>query len=123
MDFYMGTIWIRNRASVLPFYKHIFSVLKKCNCDWHYSFPKPGLVSFEKEEPENSNLAEYDPGQAQQEELSKEKSELNKLQEELDKIYEQEYEDAKYKPLPLAVQAYKEVYGILPEGHPQKEFE
>lgn len=123
MDFYMGAAWISGRASMLPFYRYIFTVLKKHNCNWHYSFPKLGLVSFKKEEPENSNPAEYSPWQAVSEELDKEKSEADKLQEELDKIYEQEFGDAKYKPLPLTVQAYKEVYGILPEGHPQKEFE
>jgi len=123
LDFYMGSIWINGRASLLPFYKYIFMVLKKHNCNWHYSFPKLGLVNFKKEEPENSNPAEYSPWQAVQKELSEEKSEADKLQEELDTIYEQEYEDAKYRPLPLTVLAYKEVYGVLPKGHPQREFE
>jgi hypothetical protein len=123
MDFYMGSIWINKRAGLLPFYKHIFTVLKEHNCDWRYSFPRLGIVSFKQEEPENSNPVEYDPLQAMQNELSKETSEADKLQEKLDNIYEQDYEDAKYKPLPLTVLAYKEVYGILPEGHPQKEFE
>ena len=123
MDFYMGTIGISNRASLLPFYKHIFMVLKKYNCNWRYSFPKLGLVSFKQEEPENSNPADYNPLLAMQKELANEKSEVDNLQAELDKIYEHEFEEAKYKPLPLTVQAYQEIYGILPEGHPQKEFE
>ncbi len=123
MDFYMGSIWINKRASMLPFYKHIFTVLKAHNCDWRYSFPRLGIVSFKQEDQEDSTPADYDPLQAMQKELGKEKNEADKLQEKLDNIYEQDYEDAKYKPLPLTVLAYQEVYGILPEGHPQKEFE
>ena len=123
LDFYMGSIWMSNRASMLPFYKYIFTVLKQYNCNWRYSFPKLGLVSFNKEEPEHNNPAEYSPLQAMREELAEEKSEVNKLQEELNEIFDQDYENAKYEPLPLIVLAYKEVYGILPEGHPQKEFE
>ena len=123
MDFYMGSIWISGRASMLPFYKYIFIVLKKYGCNWRYFFPKLGLVNFKKDEPENSDPATYSPLKALEEELDKGKTETDKLQEELDKIYEQEYENAKYKPLPVTVLAYKEVYGILPEGHPQKEFE
>jgi hypothetical protein len=123
LDFYMGASLLRDRADILPFYRHIFRVLKADNCDWHYSFPKLGLVSFKKEEPDITDPAEYNPLRAVHEELFNEKGEVDKLQEKLDRIYEQEYEEAKYKPLPLTVQAYKEVYGILPDGHPQKEFE
>ena len=45
------------------------------------------------------------------------------MRDELDKAYRDEYEEAKYKPLDQLVQAYKNIYGVLPIGHPQKEFE
>jgi hypothetical protein len=64
MDFYMGTIWIRSRGDLTPFYEFIFLKLKEFHCDWNYFFP------------------------------------LNQI-----------------------VKAYKNVYGVLPNGHPQKEFE
>ena len=49
--------------------------------------------------------------------------EVKKLQKEFDKTFEVEFEEAKYKPLITIVQAYKNVYGVLPNGHPQKEYE
>jgi hypothetical protein len=56
-------------------------------------------------------------------ELAKENTAVIKFKEELDKAHFEEYEEAKYKPLTTIVKAYKNIYGVLPKGHPQKEFE
>lgn len=127
MDFYMGTIWIRERGNLRPFYEYIFQKLKDLDCDWKYSFPRMFLVDPKKifDDSSNTNIEEYKPEKAIQEqfELSVKDKQTKELQDELDKIYEEEYEEAKYKPLSQIVQAYKNIYGLLPKGHPQKEFE
>jgi hypothetical protein len=55
--------------------------------------------------------------------LSDEDQQAKNLREEFDQSFEEEYEEAKYKPLNTIVKAYKNVYGVLPIGHPQKVFE
>jgi len=71
------------------------------------------------------NLEDYKPEKALQEqlELTENDKQTKKFQEELEKIYNDEYEEAKYKPISQVVQAYKNIHGQLPNGHPQKEFE
>ena len=85
------------------------------------------LVDFRKsfDSQDEDNLKHYKPETAVQEklELTENDKQTKKFQKELDKIYKEEYENAKYKPLSRIVQAYKNIYGQLPNGHPQKEFE
>lgn len=71
------------------------------------------------------NMETYKPEQALQKDLeaSEKKQQIKKMRDELDKAHRDEYEEAKYKPLDQLVQAYKNIYGVLPIGHPQKEFE
>lgn len=127
MDFYMGTIWIKERGDLTPIYEHIFRKLKDYRCDWKYSFPRMYLVDLQKSfnSSDEDNLKNYKPETAVQKELelTEKDKQTKKFQEELDKIYKEEYEKAKYKPLSPMVQAYKNIYGQLPNGHPQKEFE
>ncbi len=127
IDFYMGTIWIGERGNLIPFYEFVFEKLKERSCDWKYSFPKLRLIDFGKsaDEANNQNMADYNPEQALQRELelTEQKLQTKKMQDELDKAYQEEYEEAKYKPLDPIVQAYKNIYRVLPQGHPQKEFE
>ncbi len=116
MEFYMGTIWIDGRGNLQPFYEYIFSVLKKEKCDWKYSFPRMGLIRFQKED--TPALEDYDPGKAMEQEI--EKTKVDDFQKELDHIYNEEFEEAKYNvPSPVVV-AYKKIYGVFPDGHPQK---
>jgi hypothetical protein len=49
-------------------------------------------------------------------ERKKEKDKIEKMRQELDDAYLEELEEAKYKPLPKVVQAYKNIFGFLPEG-------
>lgn len=127
LDFYMGTIWIDLRADLFPFYQFVFSKLKEFNCYWNYSFPRLYLIDPKKGfgSTEEDDSIDYNPEQAmiREIELIEEQKEMKKLEENLDKSYLEEYEEAKYKPLESIVKAYKNIYGILPNGHPQKEFE
>ncbi len=125
MDFYMGTTgYDDERIDLTQFYEFIFSKLKEKNCDWHYYFPRVGIVQFHKKETETP-AAEYNPHDAILKEMEQKQKDLevNKFKEKLDDIFENEFEEAKFKPLIPLVQAYKNVFGFLPVGHPQKEFE
>jgi hypothetical protein len=64
----------------------------------------------------------YDPNKALQKEFEKQEhaESVAKRREEFDRMYEEEVEEAKYKPLPKTVQAYKNIYGILPRGWPHR---
>jgi hypothetical protein len=127
LDFYMGTFAISSRGDLLPFYQFVFSVLQSENCDWKYHFPRLFLFNLHKGDAEQDTQKpdEYNPEKAIVAEMEKKQkeAELKKFQDELEGAFQDEYEEAKYKPLIPVVQAYKNVFGKLPEGHPQKEFE
>lgn len=124
LDFYMGSIWVCDRADLLAIYTWIFEQLRRLDCDWKYSFPRIGLIDFGKPKKQNddegADMLAYDPGKAVEDEIAHQKreQEIARLREELDRIYEQELEEAKDKPPPKTVQAYKIVYGCLPDGWP-----
>jgi hypothetical protein len=121
LDFYMGSIFVQDRADLTPVYQWIFKHLRSLECDWIYSFPRIYAISFDKTETEEPpDPLAYDPNRALEEEFSKQekKEEADRLQQELEEAYEKEVEEAKYKPLPKTVQAYKNVYGRLPKGWP-----
>ncbi|MEO7768958.1 MAG: hypothetical protein ABIS01_16120, partial [Ferruginibacter sp.] len=71
------------------------------------------------------NITDYRSEQALIDELQKQQKEIKfkELQYGLDSTFDKEYEDGKFKPLTPLVEAYKNIYGVLPKGHPQKEFE
>ena len=123
MDFYMGGIFSEERANLTPVYEFIFQKLKAKNLDWEYSFPRMGLVSFDKDDTENDIPENYNAQEAVEKHIKKEKqqSEINKLQKSFDDLYESEYEEARYKKLPAEVMAYFNVYHHYPKGHPLTE--
>jgi hypothetical protein len=127
IDFYMGTIWIKSRADLTPFYEFVFQKLKKSHCEWNYSFPRMYLIDTKNifESSETQDFRDYKPEAAVIDELglSEDEQKAKNLQEKFDRAFDDEFEEAKYKPLIKIVQAYKNVYGVLPHGHPQKEFE
>jgi hypothetical protein len=128
LDFYMGTYSIETRGDLSPFYEYIFQKLKEYNCDWIFSFPQTYLIEPKKifDDPdEASHQEDYNAAQAarQQLGLTDEDKQIKKFKEMLESAYSEAYEEAKYKPVSPIVQAYRNVYGCLPEGHPQKEFE
>lgn len=120
MDFYCADLLIERRADVTPIYELIFSKLKEQGCMWSYSFPRIYLIDFsDAKETDNPDSPEaYDPNTALAEQLEKDKkkAEVKKLQQELDEGYEQIKEQALYKPPPMIVQAYWNVYESWPEG-------
>lgn len=122
MDFYMGTVWIDERANLLPFYEFIFSKLKLIECNWVYEFPRLYVINFDKSDGINNKPKNYNPTESVLNQIDKDAS-FDKLKNDLNQSAEADYEDAKYKPLISIVQAYKNVYDCLPKGHPQKEFE
>ncbi len=123
LDFYMGTIWIESRANLLPFYEYIFQIIKNEKCDWNYCFPRLYLLNMHNQETnETETMLDYKPEKsiANEMERIKKEMEMETFQNELDSSFQKEYEDATYKPLIPIIQAYKNIYKKLPEGHPQK---
>jgi len=125
IDFYCAGAFTFGRADTAPVFQLLFERLKSLGCDWEYSFPRIGIVDFSglKEEMDavNDGPAAYDPAKALEKELEKSarQQETDRLRAQLDEAYEQEFEDAKYKAPPPEVQAYRNVYGLLPNGFPQ----
>jgi len=124
IDFYMGTVFIKNRGDLTPIYEYVFKRLKDMQCDWRYSFPKvfliepPDVIDNSSED----ELKNYKPEVEFAKQLEK-KARAKTNKKEFEELNKQSYEDAKNEPLDKKVQAYKNVYGNLPDGHPQKEFE
>ncbi len=46
LDFYMGTIWVGQRADLTPVYRMIFRRLHLRRLDWIYHFPRLYAVNF-----------------------------------------------------------------------------
>lgn len=125
IDFYMGTIWIAQRADLTPVYAMIFRRLKSRQLDWIYHFPRlyaidlrPLEAALEKrDEPEWAN---YSPSEAlakEQQEQDRD-SELAELRESLDEDYREAVEEALNHAPPPTVSAYEAVYGRFPTGWP-----
>ena len=122
MDFYMGTTNLRggeDGADLSGPWRMIFRRLREAGCDWRYSHPRIGLVSFAKPE-DDADPADYDPSAAfaaEQEREEKERA-TNELREGLDEAYRESVEAARQGPPPPLVQAYEVIYGQSPEGWP-----
>ena len=88
MDFYMGGIFRHERADLTPVYEFIFKKLKAKNLDWEYSFPRMGLISFNKDEDAKDDIENYNPEEAVKKQLEKEhqQNETEKLQQQFDDI-------------------------------------
>jgi hypothetical protein len=126
INFYMGTIWVGQRADLTPVYRMIFGRLRGRQLDWIYHFPR--LQAFDmrplkealdqqKDEPEWLN---YSPSEAlaKEEEQKEHDQNLARLRESLDEGYQQAIEEALNAPPPATVRACEAVYGHLPQGWP-----
>ena len=125
MDFYMGTIWVAQRADLTPVYRMIFRRLREHGLDWIYHFPRLYAVDLrplkealdQKDEPDWLN---YSPSEA----LAKEEAErqhdqeLDELRESLDEGHREAVEEALNDPPPATLQAYEAIYGHFPRGWP-----
>ncbi len=117
MDFYCADMRFDDDDTAMPLFVYLFEKIKAANCDWSYSFPRIGIVSFDKEETD-VKPEEYDPNKALEVELAKKqkKAEIQEFKDKLDEIYESEMEEAKYKKPPLIIRAYQTVFGEYPQG-------
>jgi len=120
IDFYMGASLVENDAPFRPVYEWIFRRLYERDCDWHYTFPRLYLVSFDRPEDEADDPAAYDPSASVERDLEREEKEegIEELREELDRMHREAVEEAQDEPPPLVVQAYETVFGHLPSGWP-----
>jgi len=125
LSFYMGTIWVAQRADLTPVYQMIFRRLHACRLDWLYHFPRLYLVDLqplrealdEHGEPEWAN---YEPSEAfaRDQEDKERKRELAEMRASLDKAHREAAEAARQHPPPKTVAAYRAVYGRFPRGWP-----
>jgi hypothetical protein len=123
IDFYMGTIWVSQRADLTPVYAMIFRRLKSRRFDWVYRFPQLYAIDMrplkaaldDRNEPDWLN---YSPSEAlakEQQEQDRDR-ELGELRESLDESHREAVDEALRLPPPPTVRAYEIVYGQFPAG-------
>jgi len=125
LDFYMGTIWVAQRADLTPVYQMIFRRFQGRRLDWIYHFPKLYAVDLrplkealdEKHDPEWLN---YSPSEtlAKEAEAKEQDKNLAELRETLEEGYRESIEEALKGPPQTTVRAYKTIYGCFPRGWP-----
>ncbi len=108
MDFYMGTIWINDRADLSPVFAMIFRRLATHGYDWEYAFPRICAIDFGHDGDEIADLAD-------RMEQDRQRAELYEI---LAEGHGEALELAKDRPLPATVDAYRQVYGEFPRGWP-----
>lgn len=120
--FYMGTIWISDRADLTPVYAMIFHRLKALGADWEFHFPELGLVDLSplREVLEKPKPEEYMPSEAfgKEQEKRERQAELERFRAELTEGGAQARRDELDGPPPAFVCAYLAVYGRDPKGWP-----
>jgi hypothetical protein len=119
--FYMGTIWISDRADLTPVYRMIFRRLNLLGANWEYDFPKLRLVdlsplrqALEKQDETYSPSVAF----AQDQEEHQRQADLEKVRKDLEEANNQARRKAAEKPPPPTVKAYQEIYGRDPKGWP-----
>jgi hypothetical protein len=125
IDFYMGTIWVAQRADLTPVYRMIFRRLHGRRLDWIYHFPRIYAVDLrplkealnQKQEPDWLN---YSPSEALAKATEDEEQDKNlaEMRESLDAGYREAVEEALKLPPPATVRAHEAVYGRFPRGWP-----
>jgi hypothetical protein len=125
MSFYMGTIWLAQRADLTPVYQMIFRRLRGRRLDWIYHFPRLHAIDLlplkkaldRKDQPDWLN---YSPSEAlaRETEQRDRDQELAEFREALDEGYREAVEDALNAPPPVTVKAYEAVYRCFPRGWP-----
>ncbi|MCY3017568.1 MAG: hypothetical protein NTW87_00855 [Planctomycetota bacterium] len=125
MDFYMGTLWLNQRADLTPVYRMIFRRLQQQQCDWIYRFPRLSIVDLR---PLRDALGQdgrpewetYSPSEAfaQEVEDRRRDNELAEMQASLEKGFRADVRKALRRPPPSTVEAYRDIYGHFPRGWP-----
>src|SRR6266404_7042187 len=90
LDFYLGTIWVAERADLAPVYRMIFRRLNRRRLDWVYQFPEVHLVDFRPlkealEKKDGPEWMDYSPSDAlaKEEEDRKRDREITEMRERL----------------------------------------
>jgi hypothetical protein len=124
IDFYMGTIWLAQRADLTPVYRMIFRRLQAHSYDWTYHFPKLGLVDLRplRDALREQEGEEWDQEASVPEEDEEHERSLHELRESLDTAHREAVAAARDQPPPATVQAYESVYGHFPAGWPPVEW-
>jgi hypothetical protein len=127
MSFYMGTIWLAQRADLAPVYQTIFRRLRGRRLDWIYHFPRMHAIDLRplkealdrKHQPDWLN---YSPSEALAKEAEQKKhdQELAEFRDSLDEGYREALEEALNAPPPTTVKAYEAVYERFPRGWPPR---
>jgi len=127
LNFYLGTIWVAQRADLAPVYRMVFRRLQSCRLDWIYHFPRLQAVDLRPlrdalKQDEGPDWAHYDPAEAfaQEQEDNERDRELAEVRASLDEAYHEAVEDARHGPPPTTVAAYRSVFGRFPRGWPPR---
>jgi hypothetical protein len=127
LHFYLGTIWVNDRADLSPVYRMIFHRLKRRGLDWVYQFPHVHLIDFRPlrdalEKKEGPDWVNYSPSEslAREQEEQRRDREIEEMRESLAQGHREAIEEARQAPLPKTVQAYGDVYGRWPRGWPPR---
>ncbi len=125
LDFYMGTIWVAQRADLTPVYQMIFRRFQGRRLDWIYHFPKLYAVDLRPlkealDENHDPDWLNYSPSEAlaKEEEDKEQDKNLAEMRETLEEGYRRSIEEALKGPPPTTVRAYKAIYGCFPRGWP-----
>jgi hypothetical protein len=125
LHFYMGTIWVAQRADLTPVYRMIFRRLRSRRLDWIYHFPRLHAVDLRPlkealDQRHGPDWLNYSPSDAlaKEEEQREQDRKLAELRESLNEGYREAIAEALKRPPPATVRAYAEVYGCFPQGWP-----
>lgn len=117
MDFYMGSLLRRGRADLTPVYATIFRRLAAQGYDWEYVFPR--LYAFDLGPlREELGLEREAAAGGPSEEEEERNQEVVRIAETLEEAHREALEEARDRPPPETVRAYREVYGWFPRGWP-----
>lgn len=122
LDFYMGSLWLAERADLRPVYRWIFQTLHAEGCDWIYAFPRLQLIDLGGRASED-DLSAYDPSEAVRAELeeAERREKIREMEADLERAHEDTVRRARESPLPATVEACRDVFGALPEGWPHRD--
>ena len=120
MRFYMGTIWISERADLVSVYAMIFRRLRSLGADWVYHFPEIHVVDLGalRRDTEQASRYSASEGAVAELEAQERQAELERLRSELAVSNAAAREEAMEAPPPATVRAYRHVYGRDPRGWP-----
>lgn len=120
LDFYLGGALVGEKADLMALHRWIFARLRAAGCDWIYAFPRIYIVDFSEVAPKHDDGPSYDPSEAVRAELEgrRRRAETEAMTARLDEAHEEAVRRARDQPLPATVAAYREVFGMLPDGWP-----